>query len=544
MTQYLLAADADKIQDLLFRSSRLREVVGGSALLAEFCEKAATVLASHNGNATELVVHAGGSFRMILPDEDTAWHFARDLADAYREQLGGTLTVAEPVPMTSDFHADNQEARKRLEEAKRSARHPRVPEQSPPIAFCGSCGVGLAEEHKARDRGDGRGRYLCDMCLAKYNAGLTSDFLKEIKDSIVQEDLRKRHWPTEVPIAPDTVRSASDLIAQFDARGYVAYLVADGNRMGKVFSASKTKEQMKALSEALERATRKSLTHDLPRLVRVLNDPPFLPLQPLILGGDDCFALVPARYALDYARRFCQAFEEAMAQEFQAPIMKGLPLPSMSAAVVICKSNYPYRLAHERGERLLKEAKRFTKNVARQDRLPARSVVNFAVILGNNIGSGEDEQGDYRPSLRPYWLTSTGLSTEASKVGIGIDRILQARLELKALPATRRAALRDLYAPPLLPREEKDLDHLDYWRARLNRLCGRITLGNPQHRAVLDRALRDLGSRNDRDAPGYWWSVPRDEESRRMHGLPDVLEAWDYAWDLDRDPNEYEERER
>jgi len=36
MTRYLVAADADQIQNFLFRSSHLREVIGGSMLLTHF----------------------------------------------------------------------------------------------------------------------------------------------------------------------------------------------------------------------------------------------------------------------------------------------------------------------------------------------------------------------------------------------------------------------------------------------------------------------------------------------------------------------------
>ena len=41
---YLLAAEADKIQDLLFRSARLREVAGGSQLLTRFCDETPSAL--------------------------------------------------------------------------------------------------------------------------------------------------------------------------------------------------------------------------------------------------------------------------------------------------------------------------------------------------------------------------------------------------------------------------------------------------------------------------------------------------------------------
>lgn len=36
MARYLLAAEADQIQDFIFRASHLREVVGGSQLMTRF----------------------------------------------------------------------------------------------------------------------------------------------------------------------------------------------------------------------------------------------------------------------------------------------------------------------------------------------------------------------------------------------------------------------------------------------------------------------------------------------------------------------------
>jgi len=305
---------------------------------------------------------------------------------------------------------------------------------------------------------------------------------------------------------------------------------------------------MKDLSAALETASRKALVRWLPRLTEWLpklirrSALDFLPLQPLILGGDDCFALLPAPCALDYARRFCQAFEEAMREEFQKRKLDSLgPPPTMSAAVVICKASYPYRLAHQRGEQLLKAAKRFTKGIARAESGTPRSVVNFEVILGNAIGSAE-AGGHYRPSMRPYWITSQGLSDQARAAGVSLEALLDARWQLQVLPAKRRSELRDLYALPVLPEKPDDLPR---WDARLVRLRDRLALGDGQQVAELTNCLRTLGSGNDRDAPGYWRLLLREgEETVSAQGLPDVLEAWDYALDLAREPNKYEERER
>lgn len=113
---YLLAAEADKIQDLIFRSSRLREVVGASELLTRFCGSVKDTLAKDYKG--QVVVNDGGSFRVIFDTRDQALAFGADLAELYRLALGGSLTVAEPVELNGNFHEANKAASDRLRWAK------------------------------------------------------------------------------------------------------------------------------------------------------------------------------------------------------------------------------------------------------------------------------------------------------------------------------------------------------------------------------------------------------------------------------------------
>jgi hypothetical protein len=57
--RYLIAAEADRIQDLIFRSSRLREVVGGSQLLSRFCQDMPALLGVPKGVCPPLRSSAG-----------------------------------------------------------------------------------------------------------------------------------------------------------------------------------------------------------------------------------------------------------------------------------------------------------------------------------------------------------------------------------------------------------------------------------------------------------------------------------------------------
>ena len=100
--RYLLAAEADKIQDFIFRSSRLRGVVGASQLLSRFCEKGVPLLLPLQGGkqGIEVRVNDGGSFRIIFEGDDgdavkkRAKAFGADLAELYRRTVDGSLPRA------------------------------------------------------------------------------------------------------------------------------------------------------------------------------------------------------------------------------------------------------------------------------------------------------------------------------------------------------------------------------------------------------------------------------------------------------------------
>ncbi len=144
MTQYLLAAEADKIQDLIFRSSRLREVIGGSQLLSRFCDEVPQKLLPAGA---EIVVSDGGSFRLLFNSKEEAKAFRGQLAEVYRLATGGTLTVADPVEVTQGFKEAAERANKALRKAKQHRVNFIATPHFPHVAFCASCGVGLAVEY-------------------------------------------------------------------------------------------------------------------------------------------------------------------------------------------------------------------------------------------------------------------------------------------------------------------------------------------------------------------------------------------------------------
>ena len=518
--KYLLAAEADRIQDLLFRSSRLREVVGGSQLLNRFCEDMPSLLGV---SKEDVITSGGGSFYVEFESEEAARRFGAALAEAYNRATGGTLSVAEPVEVTAGYGSASKEAGERLRRAKR--RGPAVMTRHIPyIAFCESCGVGLAVAHETRvEEEEGRAFYLCPSCRAKAAERAEKSlgrFLKPFYKAVVRPDVLPRmDWPHE-----------AEAVGEYDARGYVAYIVADGNGMGEIFGECDDEKQARALSRKMDDVLREALAEPIRLFMNnpaAKRRPRFIPALPLILGGDDLFALVPAPWALDIARHLCATFQSEMTKFAQE---QGITREiTMTAAVVFCKANYPYYLAHDIGEDRLSETKRMVKALARTG--THLSAVDFEIVLGSQIAP-QAPTGERRPTLRPYWVTDGAVP---SGWGLSINALLEWRYRLAQVPSRRLSQLRALFN-----RAPQD-DDRERWGRDLHRLLKRVERDwgreeeHPLRTALKEKELGGIELEE-------WYSVEResDEEFWHGHALPDLLRVWDWALKLDIAPVEYE----
>jgi hypothetical protein len=512
MTEHLLAAEADKIQDLIFRSSRLREVIGGSQLLTNFCHRIEQEFPD------EMIVSDGGSFRAVLPTKEEAEQFGAWLAEEYRQELGGSLTVAPPQPL-DDFPTANQAAHAVLRRTKQHHVGCVATPQTPFTAFCASCGTGLAVVHKSFHKNE-RGSYLCADCQRKAaertNSGADT-FLRPF---------------TELISSSFTAEDIEDEISKFDPRGYVAYLVADGNNMGRVFGECPDRQTLHKLSRQMLPTARESLaavTLELMKEEKYWEKSTSAPLLPLILGGDDIFVLLPAPWGVAFAARFAQVYQEKMKE-----LLEGLHLnkvePSLAVAVVICKAKHPYYLAYQRGEELLAQAKEFSKRCAWEaahnpnEHIPA--CINFEVILGHNLAGQAAPSGKYRATLQPYFVDK-----DVPDWGLDIHKLLELRSKMRLLPRKRLMQIR-AHFDLLAHLGTSPNDHLA-WKKALQEIIARAieVAGDADQAAqAAKEAVETLGS-----ATGFFMTQRKNEKTTWYgHALPDLIEAWDYLYKFDQ----------
>lgn len=556
MIRYLLAAEADKIQDLLFRSSRLREVVGGSQLLARFCaEVPRYLLPRYGGNIDrDIIIQDGGSFRILFDRKKDAEAFGEELAEVYRLATRGVLTVAEPVEVNGDFGKDSEEAEKNLRRAKRWRKDWQDLEQMPYMAFCASCGVGLAVAYQSYYENE-KEQYLCVSCLNKSAEPIekSGSFLKPFYREVVGEaELAQADWPggekQRYRLGKGIVEDAADDnnearerpvtgkrdmledMADYDPRRYVAYLLADGNAMGEVFGKCKSPEQMRALSKGLTQTIRRALAVPAKKMMENNqledNSQSFIPVLPLIMAGDDLYAIIPAQWALDYARYFCQEYETGMAVLLKdIGLSDFVPRPTVSAAIIICKYNHPYAQAHAAGEARLKAAKRLSKGGGHP-----LSAINFEIVLGGRLVD-DSQSSEIRSTLRPYWVSGDG-----DDCGLPLQWLIEQRWQLKNMSRKRLSEIKNLFDPVNLPAFLQS-DEIRPWQIRLEKLLQRIEQRSENQGPAVRKVLNVLGG----NEPGCWREVSRPPENVWYgHGLPDLLEVWDFALSLDRPCREYE----
>lgn len=566
----LFGAEVDRIQETLFRASRQRQVVGGSRLLDEFCRQIGELAKEHGAAPDDILINAGGNFRILFPAKEETngriEEFTGKLTNAYRLLLDASITVAPVTKTNGDFQDANEMIGEHIQRLKRSRRGQMDTPHAPSTAFCASSGVGLAADFD-KPAGRENREYLSAFAQKMGDAGrkdgdAANAFLSEVSQYL---PMPYKNWQW----------GDVDQFAALDGeRANVAYLVADGNNMGQLFGECNAR-QLKDLSRHLDRAIRQALTVAQPTeniivespvmaLARQLTeagkykDEKFLPLLPLILAGDDIFILLPAIYALDFARRFCLAFEYFI---MQSEVIQALcqadppvPPPTISAAVVFCKGSYPYHLAHRRGEELLKEAKKLVKSVGLKYG-EWHSAISFDFIVGSELVNNEQEsKRPYRGRMSPYWVVEGELGEDAEKASVSLDSWLIHRWLLHILPHKRLVQIREMFSPENLPQTKASTTQVDTWQHmwndHLNRLRRQIEAGDPKNPQLLavDQALFDLGNQSELEAdrnPGHWRQISRPgQKLYQAHGLPELITAWPYAQSLGYALSDYEEAEK
>ena len=172
-------------------------------------------------------------------------------------------------------------------------------------------------------------------------------------------------------VDPRLISDINKLEKSFEL-SWLAVVHADGNGLGQIlldfqeYIGAKTNrnyiDKYRKFSLALDECTLSSFKQALEEVFPQDNK---LPIVPLILGGDDLTVVCDGQYALEFTRVFLQKFENQTQNHPDiseiAEKVFGVGRLSACAGISIIKPHFPFSVAYDLAEKLIKSAKQ-TKN--------------------------------------------------------------------------------------------------------------------------------------------------------------------------------------
>ena len=379
---WLVVLDTTGIQGYVFGSNRLRENVGGSHLVhlateGWLHESPATLLpARHNivsgarSDAAriergeldaELIYAGGGNTVLLFSRPEDARRFASALSTRVLCEAPGleAVLVSEPFDWDGSLAQAMHSAMQKLaaKKAEREWSHPLL--GLGVTAACQSTGLPANWEEPEPGEAD-RKRIISAEVAAKW--GQNEPAKRRLKRVLYQDQEPPFNLPNEFE---DLGRSEGEV-------SYIAVVHADGNGMGKVLEqiqakfANQTGESNRRYIEKIRNFSDKANCAGVKALHAVVEQVEkwktagtisaqgnYLPLRPLVYGGDDVTFVCDGRIGLATAQAYLAAFARQLIPDAEGQELGG----NAAAGVAIVKVRYPFARAYQLSERLCKNAK-------------------------------------------------------------------------------------------------------------------------------------------------------------------------------------------
>ncbi len=249
-------------------------------------------------------------------------------------------------------------------------RH-RVPSvrRLPMLTECEGCHEESAEVLVAVP--EGKDSYGADCVVRRKGFKEWKRDLEPREDGVVEPEMFEHLTKLEEPGETDHPVRA---MGRRDADNHLALILADGNRMGDFFkkvAQLKDSQAHKALSKALDDATREAARQAREAVIDKMVNPKFCPDVLHYIGGDDVMASVAGRFAWLWAVTLAEVFESEFRRrvdevcanrgpQFQA-VRTAAGRASLGVGMVFTHYKAPFAGARELAEEMEKIAKKTGK---------------------------------------------------------------------------------------------------------------------------------------------------------------------------------------
>jgi len=459
--------DLKGIQSFIFSIPRLRYIVGGSALIDAFDRDWAPVLPSRVSGCT-WIFSGGGRGVFACQDANTA-----DKVKSAIIQEAHAMGADVAIGLAADFssavhHADHLYPY--LPSANALSGHP-CPESGLYPSAAG--GVHPIVEKRA---------------APGLRFRVEDDLLAAIRATVSDKEIQELRFFRDV--SSDGESGDADARAAAFSLGFRnrwAVIVMDGNDMGSQFRVQEQKlnpdkyvEWIRDASISVDASVREACKQGVLAVVsawwnsesilqaRAQKKKLFLPVRPLVVGGDDVIVLCHASYAFQFVQEACQVFEtETRKRNEETRKKKGYDLwpatggkLSISAGILFCPVTLPLATAVPYAESLLASAKGKGRQAKPQDNHPAPPCIDWEQVTESVLDHPAlRRQRDFR-----FLDGDTNFIVELTRRPYTLDEFQQLQLL-----AQTYASIPGSIRHQVLPSLRSGFHDRQVWRARLGK---------------------------------------------------------------------------
>ncbi len=373
MCKYLSIFDVRGIQDFIFRSKSIEEIVGASALVEDiviecFEQSVIEVIQNTNQDSSkvlfdwkneqevekiddsiksdlicEVLYNGGGNLFVLFDKKDDFNKVSRAMAIHLYNNAYGICVVSACVDASEDFDADRTKLMSKLADIKAST-----------LAFTPTLSYSITNNDR-------------------YN-GLPYEVLDNKGNKISKEKAIKLRKFNDEKVKSNLSVSTYGLTNQDEDDSNIAIIHIDGNGVGQAIIDGM--ENCKDYKEAIATMRKislnlsevfKAIDKDLNKELKSYNKKVFgddskhyLKVRKLILAGDDMTYMCNPKIAIDIVR----IYADVMAKKYSKERGNDNPLGKLSvcAGIVFCKRSFPFYKAYELAEELCSMSKKHAKS--------------------------------------------------------------------------------------------------------------------------------------------------------------------------------------
>ena len=413
MAKYLYGASVQGIQEYIYATNKLQEIIGASEIIDSLGRKFKDKQKGdgaifgifdelrENGLVKKILLNAAGNFRAIVDGEEKLKKIVEGLPKKIMQNAYG-ITISQAAAPYDD--GNYEKASKELE------KNLKIERNRPSIPLDMSINFMALAPKTARP-------------IVKFDGDDALD-ISSVQKREAHEGWFKRHPAT---------KELKEFSQISNKKNKLAVIHADGNGLGvlvknlvEVVKKSGDTEAVSMFSEELAEATQNAFVKAKEKTKIALGKDD-LRIKELILSGDDMTAVCDADIALEFTKNFIEEFENETDKKKPA-IQQKL---TMCAGIAYCNEKFPFHYAVSLAEELCSAAKKHSKKkyVENQENQIAPSCLMFHNVRSSNftswdkfikdelmIGSekegreteGESASRPVRCDFGPYYLSRKG----------------------------------------------------------------------------------------------------------------------------------------